>query len=75
MSSGSELFQVAPIRRAFAPSPGEVQWARQVVAAFEQAAAQGLSMVRLGGKFIDPPVVKRAQRLVEQGARLEPMGK
>ena len=33
--------------------------------AFEEAQAKGLGVVSLGSKMIDPPVVKRAQRIVK----------
>ena len=36
------------------------------MAAFEKAQAEGLGVVSLGSKMIDPPVVKQALRLVEQ---------
>jgi cytochrome bd-type quinol oxidase subunit 1 len=38
--------------------------AQRIVAAFEEAQAKGLGVVSLGSKMIDPPVVKRAQRVV-----------
>lgn len=56
--------QIAPIHAAFAPSPAELEKARKIVAAFEDATAKGLGVVSLGSKMIDPPVVKRALRVV-----------
>lgn len=56
--------QIRVIHEAFAPSPSELEKARAIVDAFEHAQAQGLGVVALGSKMIDPPVVKRAQRLV-----------
>ncbi len=56
--------QIAPIHDAFAPTPAELEKARKIVAAFEDATAKGLGVVSLGSKMIDPPVVKRALRVV-----------
>ena len=39
------------------------------MAAFEEAEAKGLGVVSIGSRMIDPPVVLRAQRLVEQATR------
>lgn len=57
--------QIRPIHEAFAPSPEELEQARRIVAAYEQAEAQGLGVVALGSKMIDPPVVKRALRTLK----------
>ena len=58
--------QIAVIHDAFAPSQEEIQKAMQIVAAFEEAQRNGLAVVSLGSKMIDPPVVHRATKLVEQ---------
>jgi citrate lyase subunit beta/citryl-CoA lyase len=39
------------------------------VLAFDEAEAQGLGVVSLGSKMIDPPVVKRAQRSIDLAVR------
>lgn len=57
--------QIEIINRGFAPGDAEVEKARRIVLAFEKAEAQGLGVVSLGSKMIDPPVVKRALRSVE----------
>jgi citrate lyase subunit beta/citryl-CoA lyase len=64
--------QIPVIHQAFAPSPGEVDKALKIVAAFEEAQERGLGVVSLGSKMIDPPVVQRALKLV---ARAKAMGK
>jgi len=60
------------VHEAFAPPPAEIEKALQIVAAFEEAQRKGLAVVSLGSKMIDPPVVKRAQRLVETANRMKP---
>jgi citrate lyase subunit beta/citryl-CoA lyase len=62
--------QIRPIHDAFAPSPDDIEKALKIVAAFDEAQAAGLGVVRLGTKMIDPPVVLRAQRLVENARRM-----
>ncbi len=56
--------QIAPIHQAFAPTPAEIEKARKIVQAFDEATAKGLGVVSLGSKMIDPPVVKRALRVM-----------
>ena len=57
--------QIAVIHDAFAPSDQEIAKATRIVLAFDEATAKGLGVVSLGSKMIDPPVVKRAQRVVD----------
>ncbi len=58
--------QVADINALFAPSPEEVEQARRIVEAFQQAEAAGKGSTSVDGKMIDAPVVKRAQALLAQ---------
>ncbi len=58
--------QIRVIHEAFQPSTVEIDKARKVVAAFEEAQSKGLAVVSLGSKMIDPPVVQRALKLVER---------
>jgi citrate lyase subunit beta/citryl-CoA lyase len=58
--------QIAVIHRAFAPTEEEIAKAVRIVLAFREAEARGLGVVSLGSKMIDPPVVKRALRVVEE---------
>ena len=48
----------------FSPSPEEIEYARRVVAAFEEAEAKGSGATSLDGKMIDVPVVKRARNVL-----------
>jgi citrate lyase subunit beta/citryl-CoA lyase len=57
--------QIEVIHRGFAPGQAEIDKAKRIVLAFETAEADGLGVVSLGSKMIDPPVVKRALRTVE----------
>ncbi|UCD24783.1 MAG: citrate lyase ACP [Gemmatimonadota bacterium] len=61
--------QIQPIHESFAPTEAEIEKALKIVAAFDDAEAKGLGVVSLGTRMVDPPVVLRAQRLVEQAKR------
>ncbi len=56
--------QVKPVNQIFTPSPGEIDHARKVVEAFENAVAQGSASVSLDGKMVDSPVAARAKKLI-----------
>jgi citrate lyase subunit beta/citryl-CoA lyase len=62
--------QIQVIKRGFAPDSKEIEKAKLIILAFEEAKAKGLGVVALGSKMIDPPVVARAQRLVNQAMAL-----
>ncbi len=55
--------QVAGVNAAFTPSPAELDWARRVLAAFEQA---GGGVFSLNGRMVDAPVLLLAQRTLAQ---------
>jgi citrate lyase subunit beta/citryl-CoA lyase len=56
--------QIRVIHEAFAPTDEEIDRAKMVVRAYEEAGARGMGVVALGSKMIDPPVVKRALHTV-----------
>lgn len=58
--------QVPVVRAAFDPSPGELARARAIVAAYDEATADGRGVVGLDGEMIDVPVVDRARELLSQ---------
>ena len=62
--------QVPVVHEAFAPSSEEVEKAKRIVLAFEDAERKGLGVVALGSKMVDPPVVKRALRTVQMAEAL-----
>ncbi len=56
--------QIKVVHEAFAPTEREIERAVRIVRAFEQAEKEGIGVVSLGSKMIDPPVVKRALKTV-----------
>ena len=57
--------QIGVIHEAFAPADAEIERAKRIVLAFQDAESRGLGVVSLGSKMIDPPVVKRALHTVD----------
>jgi citrate lyase subunit beta/citryl-CoA lyase len=62
--------QIKIIHRAFAPTEREIEKARKIAEAFNDAQTRGLGVVSVGSKMIDPPVVHRALKLVERARRM-----
>jgi len=62
--------QVGVVNRIFTPSASEIAFAERVVAAFEKAEAEGVASIQLDGKFIDYPIVYRAQRVLRTVAAI-----
>ncbi len=58
--------QISIIHKEFMPTPEEIEKARCIVYAYEEAKKKGLGVVALGSKMIDAPVVKRALRILNQ---------
>jgi citrate lyase subunit beta/citryl-CoA lyase len=56
--------QVKIVHEAFAPSEQEIEKAKKIVIAFEDAKKKGLGVVSVGSKMIDAPVVKRAEKTI-----------
>ncbi len=57
--------QIKVVHEAFAPTQTEIEKAKKIIEAFKEAKKKGLGVVSLGSKMIDPPVVKRAERVME----------
>ena len=56
--------QVQVVHQGFAPTQEEIDKAKKIVLAFEEAEKKGLGVVSLGSKMIDAPIVKRAHRTI-----------
>jgi citrate lyase subunit beta/citryl-CoA lyase len=62
--------QIGVVNRVFTPSEVEIAFAERVVAAFARAEAEGSAAIQLDGKFIDYPILYRAQRVLEKVAAI-----
>ncbi len=56
--------QIKPVHNVFRPASEEIEWAREVINAYEAALKEGKGVIAIRGKMIDPPVVKRAQKII-----------
>jgi citrate lyase subunit beta/citryl-CoA lyase len=62
--------QVAIINEGFSPDEEEIERARSIVLAFDEAKKRGLGVVALGTKMIDKPVVEKALKTIELAIRV-----
>ncbi|OYD15852.1 citrate lyase acyl carrier protein [candidate division WOR-3 bacterium JGI_Cruoil_03_51_56] len=56
--------QIPIVNLAFTPTSQEIEHAQKIVLAYEKALKQGRSVVSIGSKMIDLPVVHQAQRII-----------
>jgi citrate lyase beta subunit len=56
--------QLAIVNRVFAPSEPEIEWARSVLAAYDEGIRDGRGAVALNGELIDVPIVERARKIL-----------
>ena len=56
--------QVQVVHKGFEPTTEEIERAKKIVLAFEEAEKKGLGVVSLGSKMIDAPIVKRAKKTI-----------
>ena len=57
--------QIKVINEVFSPNSKEIEKAKKIVLAFFEARKKGKSVVAVGSKMVDPPVVKRALKVIE----------
>ncbi|NOZ42708.1 MAG: CoA ester lyase [Alphaproteobacteria bacterium] len=65
--------QLAAANEVFAPSPAELDHARQIIAAFAEAEQQGQGVVLVDGRLIENLHVENARRLVALSAAITAM--
>ena len=63
--------QIEIISETFSPSSAEIEQARRVVSAFEEAKQKGRGSTSLDGQVVDVPVVRRAEQLLEVAEQME----
>jgi citrate lyase subunit beta/citryl-CoA lyase len=57
--------QIKVINETFLPEAKEIDKAKKIVLAFDEAKQKGLGVVALGSKMIDAPIVKRAEKTIK----------
>jgi len=56
--------QIAVVNEVFSPSDREVEWARKVVAAYEEANAAGTGAVSVDGQMVDAASIRMARNML-----------
>jgi citrate lyase subunit beta/citryl-CoA lyase len=59
--------QIEVVNDVFSPTEEEIEEAKRIAAAFDEAVASGFAAVQVGGKMVDYPVAERAKRILGQG--------
>ena len=62
--------QIKPVLEGYTPQPEDIEQAQKIAIAFKKAEEQGLGVVALGTKMIDPPVVRRALKIIDLACKL-----
>lgn len=63
--------QVEVVNAVFTPTAAEIDHARRVLAAFEQAVAEGKGACSLDGRMIDAPIAARARKILEKARSID----
>jgi citrate lyase beta subunit len=58
--------QIETVNEVFSPTEREVEWARKVVAAYEEASAAGTGAISVDGQMIDAASIKMARNTLDQ---------
>ena len=58
--------QVPVVNEAYTPAGEEIEWARRVIEANEQAKAEGRGVFQVDGEMIDAPLIAQAERILER---------
>jgi len=57
--------QIEPSNRIYSPSPEDVEWAKEVVKAFEEEGiAKGMAAINFKGQMVDTPVYDSARTIL-----------
>jgi citrate lyase subunit beta / citryl-CoA lyase len=58
--------QLETVNDVFAPTKGEIDWARKVVAAYEEAIAAGRGAISVEGQMLDAASIRMARNTLDQ---------
>lgn len=64
--SVGDLAQIDVINEVFSPNPRNVEWAKRVLAAWDESKISGKGDIYVDGKFVDPPVVEKAMGIMNR---------
>ncbi|NWG02892.1 MAG: CoA ester lyase [Syntrophaceae bacterium] len=63
--------QVETVNEIFSPTPEEIDRAKKIVDAFEQAKEKGIGAIALEGEFVDPPIYNKAKQLLDLAKEID----
>lgn len=66
--------QIPVVHKGYSPDGVELDKAKKIVLAYDEAMSKGQGVVSLGSKMIDPPVVDRALYCIDQAITLGMLG-
>jgi citrate lyase beta subunit len=58
--------QIEVVNEVFSPTEGELEWARKVVAAYEEANAEGSGSASVDGQMVDAASIKLARNTLDK---------
>jgi citrate lyase subunit beta/citryl-CoA lyase len=66
--------QLEPCNRVFAPTDDEVDRARRIIEAFDEAQADGRGVVTVDGRMVENLHVEQSRRTLALAAAIEALG-
>jgi len=66
--------QVEFVNEVFSPTQEEIDRAKKIVDAFEQAKEKGIGAIALEGEFVDPPIYNKAKQLLDDAKKVGLIG-
>lgn len=67
--------QIPVVNSVYAPTEAEIQKAKEVIWAIEEAESKGSGVIALNGQMIDKPIVERAERVIALAKAMNLIGK
>lgn len=67
--------QIPIVNSIYAPTEAEIQNAKEVIWAIEEAESKGSGVIALDGQMIDKPIVERAERVIALAKAMNLIGK
>lgn len=67
--------QIKTVNDNFSPSENEIKKAKKIVFVFQEAQKEGKGVVAVDSKMVDAPVVKRAQKIIENAVEFGMLNK
>jgi len=63
--------EIEIVHQIYSPTPEDIEDAREMIRLSDEAEKEGLGVVVMNGKFVGPPLVKRARKIIENADLVE----